>query len=43
MHSFQQGKNLTEINTVYHNNKIKQYHTVNTLFAILMLTKFKNP
>ena len=28
MHSFQQGKNLPEIKTIYHNNRVKQHHMV---------------
>ena len=28
MHYFQQGKNLPEIKTTYHNNRVKQHHMV---------------
>ena len=28
MHSFQHGKNLPEIKTTYHNNRVKQHHMV---------------
>ena len=28
MHSFQQGKKLPQFNITYHNNRIKQHHTV---------------
>ena len=28
MHYFQQGKNLPEIKTIYHNNRVKQHHMV---------------
>ena len=28
MHSFQHGKNLPEIKTTYHNNRVKQHHIV---------------
>ena len=35
MHSFHQGKNLQELNTTYHNNRIKQHHMVENLGCYL--------